>query len=833
MKYLLTVFFFTFSFTGYVQRINGVVTLQNSGKKPIAGVHITSAGANSVISQDDGKFRLVYGNKNKGDNIVLKAEKAGYETVNHKDLFTRLREDDNDILYIYMCLKGELEVRRMKYYNIQQEYITRQYQEELKNLRLEKKDNWETLKSLDKQRKKALEYARELADRFSSINLDNCSQLYKAAFKAFETGEIMKAISLLKDSDEDLLRAQKEIQDAKKMGSLASVKLKAAKSNRKQAIDCYILKADLHVVQYQFDLAASYYEKAAKADTAEIENQFMAGSFLHKQRQFSRVEPYYQRCMRLSIKKNDQMGVASMLGELASLAHNKNEIIKAKELSEEGLRIINKLIKEGSDIYLPYLATALNNFGLLLTDIHESEKAKKCFDQALTIYHKLIWHDQGPHYNDMIVTLGNLAQLLIETHEIEKSKNINLRILQVIRKLAEEDPDVFLPHLALILHNLGSVLYQNNELVEAKSKNEEALEIYRKLAKKNPEVYLPELAGTLNNLASLMNSINNTSAAESMYEEVLQIYRKLADENPSAYLISVARTLNNLGGLTSLNNEHTAAKIMHEEALQIIRRLIEKEPDPFLPDLAMTLNNLGALLHDNNELIPAQKKCEEHLEIQRGLVVKNPKVFLPDLGMALYNLASVLCDKREFAKAKKMYEESLQIRRQLADKNPDAFLPDLVITLNGFSNLLSVTGEKKAAQKQYEEALQIARKLADENPEAFLPGLAMILNNLGNLSDDGGMESLKMYDESLRIYKTLAEKNALRYNLNVVTLEINIGLLYEKKIQKENDHDLNLKGRELMKDADQRMSVFPAGHPAVIKDRNTITRLLTFFNSFD
>jgi Tfp pilus assembly protein PilF len=241
------------------------------------------------------------------------------------------------------------------------------------------------------------------------------------------------------------------------------------------------------------------------------------------------------------------------------------------------------------------------------------------------------------------------------------------------------------------------------------------------------------------------------------------------------------------------------------------------------------------LLSDNNEMGGAKQAYEEALQIYRQLAEKNPDVYRPDVAMTLNNLGALLYANNEMGGAKQAYEEALMIRRQLAEKNPDVYRPDVAMTLNNLGALLYANNEMGRAKQAFEEALMIYRQLAEKNPDVYRPYVAMTLNNLGNLlSDNNEMGGAKnAYEEALMIRRQLAEKNPKVYNLDAATTDINIGLFYEQLLKSTGDMSLKAAGLELMKDAEQRLTILPDAHPRVQQYRPYIERLTQFFNDFD
>jgi len=229
-----------------------------------------------------------------------------------------------------------------------------------------------------------------------------------------------------------------------------------------------------------------------------------------------------------------------------------------------------------------------------------------------------------------------------------------------------------------------------------------------------------------------------------------------------------------------LQNQFAKARTYYEKALTQTSRPFKK---------SSILNNLGVLLQKNNEMGGAKQSYEEALQIRRKLAEKTPDVYLPYVAMTLNNLGVLLSDNNEMGGAKKSYEEALQIRRKLAEKNPDVYLPDVAMTLNNLGALFYTDNEMGGAQQSYEEALQIYRKLADKNPWV--------------------------------------------YNLGVALTDINVGLFYEQLLKSTGEMSIKAAGLELMRDAEQRLAIFPDAHPRVQEYRPKIERLTQFFNDFD
>jgi tetratricopeptide (TPR) repeat protein len=95
--------------------------------------------------------------------------------------------------------------------------------------------------------------------------------------------------------------------------------------------------------------------------------------------------------------------------------------------------------------------------------------------------------------------------------------------------------------------------------------------------------------------------------------------------------------------------------------------------------------------------------------------------------------------------------------------------------------------QMEEARREYEESLKIYRNLAQKDPETFLPYVAATLNDLGILDSDQNRmeEARKEYEESLNIYRNLAQKDPQAYLPEVAATLNNLGILYRDKNRME------------------------------------------------
>ena len=97
-----------------------------------------------------------------------------------------------------------------------------------------------------------------------------------------------------------------------------------------------------------------------------------------------------------------------------------------------------------------------------------------------------------------------------------------------------------------------------------------------------------------------------------------------------------------------------------------------------------------------------------------------------------------------------------------------------------YANFLNYNKQYHLVGNLYNETLYIYRQLAEKNPDAFLSDVAMTLNNLGILHKDiqHYQEAEQEYQQALRIYRQLAEKNPDAFLSDVAMTLNNLGVLH-------------------------------------------------------
>ncbi len=128
----------------------------------------------------------------------------------------------------------------------------------------------------------------------------------------------------------------------------------------------------------------------------------------------------------------------------------------------------------------------------------------------------------------------------------------------------------------------------------------------------------------------------------------------------------------------------------------------------------------------------------------------------------------------------KYLNHAVVIGREKALKHPGAYMPDVALVCTNLAGMLSKKGEMDDAKKIYEEALKAYKTLSDKDPNKYMPYVARTANNLAALlSDMGDIDGAKqIYEEALKIYRALSEKDPESYMPDVARANSNLANTY-------------------------------------------------------
>ena len=273
-----------------------------------------------------------------------------------------------------------------------------------------------------------------------------------------------------------------------------------------------------------------------------------------------------------------------------------------------------------------FVATTLNNLGLVYHENGEYAKAEAHHKSALALLEKLHPQSPTPEIADSFNKLGNVY---FSCGEIKKAKDYFQRCLDMRTVLyGHEHADV-----AASLSNLGSVHSEMDDMETAGS-------FFQRAHSLREHIYgeeHPHVADSLSNLGILYSKVCYHEEAIQYHNRVLEMRKRLFFEDHGV----IADSYNNLGLAYKFAGQFEQAKQCFESALHTREKASGKKH----PAVAALLSNLGVLCMEMGELEEAKAVLHRALEIN-------------SVGSYMHNLGLVYECCKEFDNADKYFAEA-------------------------------------------------------------------------------------------------------------------------------------------------------------------------------
>jgi len=525
--------------------LRGLVTIQNSGFKPLINAQVKSEGATAQTTNSHGIFKLIYSNKIPGNSVQIEVQKNGYEVVNSRDLSTKISTNEYDTVKIWVCKTDELAKRKIQFYNINVKQITEKYNSIIQNLTLQKKMTVDTMQRLERSKDLLIANVKQLVDEFTVKNLDESSEINRQAYLLVQNGKADEAIKILEDKslNENLDIARKEIAESKKLDSISHAKLQNAKDAIEQIAESFSLKATLFEQNFDFPNAEKSYKMAMLADLSNSFNTVQYAKFLNTQNRMIDVIPLLTKALTITEAEQNKAFIYDLLGNTYLSLNN---IDSAKSNFFKALDIYYDWYSTDPWIYDGHLAIELNNIGLLYTRVSQFQSAKYYLQKSLEFYYKLVQIRPLEYLPNLSLTTATLGESYMNIGDLDSAKFFLTGSLQIFDNMDDALKPGNQQALSAIYDDLGIVYFHMGVLDTAFSYHFKALPIRRKLADENFDRYAPELANTLNNLGNIYNAARKCNDAITVFIECLSILNKISTNNPDEKF-RIALTYINLG----------------------------------------------------------------------------------------------------------------------------------------------------------------------------------------------------------------------------------------------------------------------------------------------
>ena len=512
-------------------KICGVVVELNSKfntgeTKYISNAQIISKGANPQLSDTKGQFIMIFPDKQVGSLVEIEVFKDEYLVVNEQVIKYSAIVGNKKPIKIVMSKYDDLLESQITYYEIAYKSFLNSYKNKIAILQGSKRksdslisklkiDFEQDIKTINQAKEllqnelgKSKDYARSLADRFSTINLDDETEIYQEVFKELLKGNIENVLNKINEFDpihRIKINSAEKFKEEKLITELND-------NIRRRDIKLAVLLAKTHQLNYNYSDAQHVYESAREYDSLSFNLNLEYAYFLtntHKNKEALKIyETILSQLNDTLNNKNESYKnqLPVLLSNYGKLLYEEEFTVKGKNILMEALNKQRNLFNQNSSyIYKYNLFGILNRFGIALSNDREYNEADRMYSEALEIIKNLKDFKGELHIDDYAYTLNNHATNQWALGKLLKVENSLIKSINLLEELSIKDSlSINIRYyLSTSYHNYGAYLISNNKNKLGNQYIEKALKMKKELYKLNPDLYSSYLASTLAVIAIL------------------------------------------------------------------------------------------------------------------------------------------------------------------------------------------------------------------------------------------------------------------------------------------------------------------------------------------
>lgn len=414
MRYFIFLFIYLCTFNSIAQKLEGVVSLQNSQGQTVNGASITVSLVNKelqTISNHEGKFTIDLSNQVLGQLVSLEVKKSGLEVVSSEQLWLTSQQikTAQTPIRIQMAPRGTHKERVEKFYAIAEQMVEKSAEDSLLKAKL-------SAKELNDLKNIAYDHLGLVVQRLAEFDTDQASEMAKQAFTAFENNNLSEA--LISMDDAKMAAALKNSSNGSVRGNTSITSTEKAENARIQSINNYLLKARLSILSLQVKAAQAYYTRALyedQDDFVKIAEFTRLLTALHDDDKASSL------CKKgFSVVRNDAQTLV-ILGLKGEILLRQNAQVDAAQTLEEAQKIYHSLSVDLPETYMPDVGRAFRKLGNLHQQNKNHSKALIAHQDAKKIYSNLILSLPDRYYEDIALCFKDIADSHKKLSHIEES----------------------------------------------------------------------------------------------------------------------------------------------------------------------------------------------------------------------------------------------------------------------------------------------------------------------------------------------------------------------------------------------------------------------------
>ncbi len=739
------------------------------GKKlGLEGVIVSAHKANTVKSDAQGRFTLIFSQKHYADSIsITLINKNGYELLSahllQKGAWNLSAKNPMEIVMVKT-------IDRIR----EQNAIERRLRNKLKS---EFEENIQTLENQLEQQSITLEkYQRQYtelvkkyentewigqeAERLAKTDYATLDSLQAAMTDLRKQGIGDEIVSLAKQNISQPVLTQLEnnpqmmAQRIAKQEQQLSIELKYHEFLAEQLLNI----ADGFRMQMRYDSTEHYLKLRTSLDAQNYDFLMDYTRFLFQQKKFGQLQKVLESFASIKNLTDSQLAATHHLkGELFYATNRykdaENEYLSSIELFSKGTTANDKSAQ----------ALSLRQLGYLCMKQGRESETEKYLASAYNIYLNLNNDDSISHIGDLSITLRYMANLHERQYrfaEAEKELKLSLEYCKRIPL-----PEMSQYEQSLKLYGLGNLYHNSNNYEAALTNYRQSAKILKQLMSQNADAYTLDYTRATDGIAQILDLKLHTDSAEYYYNLSIALRENLTAQSPAIYEKYLAESYGNMAGFLSEQKRYDEAERMYLKALQTKRSLCVCQPEVYSPSMALTLNNLGWLYSELNNFAESEKYYAEAVSVYRQLCGSNPQIHAVPLARTLNNFAKLHDDMGNLQLAEKEYAEVIAIYDKVG-KNDNAIAPYKALAMNNLAKVYEATERYSKAEKLYKKSLAIFIEAEKLSPDVFKYYISILYLNLSNLYSLQGKWRLSMDNllKSKEILQELAEKSPQAYS---------------------------------------------------------------------
>jgi len=387
--------------------------------------------------------------------------------------------------------------------------------------------------------------------------------------------------------------------------------------------------------------------------------------------------------LRRRASNGDDLGVADLLVQLATVRSKGNGSAPVVHLMEEALEIRRRLLGlEHIDV-----AIAEADLAMASQTVGNLKVAEGLYRQALPVLERQL----GPDHPRVAQCIMNLAGVLSETGDYNSAAELLRRATTMHESLAELDPS---SAISTFVH-LSHTMRDQGDFDGAEAVCRRAIE----MAKTHLGEQHPVVAEQLRNLAYLRYEQGFIDEALGLYRESLNMLRVYYDENT----VAVAECVRGVAGMLWAKGDYARAEEGFHQYLAMERGRTPLEESP---RIAVGYNSLGVVLRDAGRFDEAEAYLQRALELNLKLFGEGRRF----VAYSFINLARLFFLRGDYDVAEDYCTQALHVRaQQVGEDHHELAEGRLVLGM-----ILTARNELAAAEPLLRDAVSARLRVYDE-----------------------------------------------------------------------------------------------------------------------